>query len=41
MFKIHSDFLPDGDQPEAIDDLVSGLGKGLAHQVLLGVTGQR
>ncbi len=39
MFKIHSDFLPDGDQPEAIDDLVSGLGKGLAHQVLLGVTG--
>ena len=39
MFKLHSDFLPNGDQPEAIEDLVSGLGKGLAHQVLLGVTG--
>ncbi len=39
MFKIHSDFLPNGDQPQAIDDLVSGLDKGLAHQVLLGVTG--
>ena len=39
MFKIQSDFLPSGDQPQAIDDLVSGLGKGHAHQVLLGVTG--
>ena len=39
MFKLHSDFLPNGDQPQAIDDLLSGLDKGLAHQVLLGVTG--
>ena len=39
MFKIRSDFAPCGDQPQAIDDLVSGLGEGHAHQVLLGVTG--
>ena len=39
MFKIHSDFLPSGDQPQAIDEIVSGLDKGQAHQVLMGVTG--
>ncbi len=30
---------PAGDQPEAIRQLVSGIGDGLAHQTLLGVTG--
>ncbi len=39
MFKIHSDFLPSGDQPQAIDEIVSGLDRGQAHQVLMGVTG--
>ena len=34
-----SDFRPTGDQPQAIDKLVDGLGRGLRHQTLLGVTG--
>ncbi len=38
-FKIVSDFAPTGDQPKAIDQLVSGLNEGKTHQVLLGVTG--
>ena len=38
-FKIISDFKPTGDQPQAIEKLVSGLNHGLKHQVLLGVTG--
>ncbi len=38
-FSINSPFLPSGDQPTAIRGLVEGLGSGLAHQVLLGVTG--
>ena len=38
-FKIHSEFKPSGDQPEAIAGLVSGLNQDLEHQVLLGVTG--
>src|SRR3989344_552715 len=38
-FKISSKFKPAGDQPQAIADLVSGLKKGLRHNVLLGVTG--
>ncbi len=38
-FKLHSPFKPAGDQPAAIDALVSGIKNGLAHQVLLGVTG--
>jgi excinuclease ABC subunit B len=38
-FKIEADFEPAGDQPEAIARLVEGLGDGLAHQTLLGVTG--
>ena len=37
--KIHSKFKPMGDQPEAIDSLVTGLNKGLKGQTLLGVTG--
>lgn len=38
-FKLHSQFKPSGDQPEAIRQLVEGLGDGLLHQTLLGVTG--
>lgn len=37
--KLVSDYAPAGDQPAAIDQLVEGLEDGLAHQVLLGVTG--
>ena len=39
MFEIRSSLSPCGDQPEAIEDLVDGLEKGLDKQVLLGVTG--
>ncbi|RVU34974.1 excinuclease ABC subunit UvrB [Hwanghaeella grinnelliae] len=38
-FKIESDFEPAGDQPQAINELVDGLGAGERDQVLLGVTG--
>ena len=38
-FKLVSAYQPSGDQPEAIDTLCRGLEQGLAHQVLLGVTG--
>lgn len=38
-FKIHSDFKPTGDQPQAIKKLVDGINNGLKEQVLLGVTG--
>ncbi len=38
-FKLEADYEPAGDQPEAIERLVAGLGEGLAHQTLLGVTG--
>ena len=38
-FRIHSEFKPAGDQPQAIRDLVEGLRKGERDQVLLGVTG--
>ncbi|MDE6143585.1 MAG: excinuclease ABC subunit UvrB, partial [Muribaculaceae bacterium] len=38
-FKLTSDYMPTGDQPEAIAELVSGVNSGLAHQTLLGVTG--
>ena len=39
IFKLHSQFAPTGDQPEAIDGLVRGLERGDKEQVLLGVTG--
>ncbi len=39
QFKIVSDFQMTGDQPQAVDKLVEGLGKGYKHQTLLGVTG--
>ncbi len=38
-FKLHSQFKPTGDQPQAIDKLTKGLQLGLSDQVLLGVTG--
>src|SRR5262245_32902604 len=38
-FKLQSKFKPAGDQPKAVKALVEGLGKGLKHQTLLGVTG--
>ncbi|UCB42822.1 MAG: excinuclease ABC subunit UvrB [Dehalococcoidales bacterium] len=39
LFEIVSDFGMTGDQPQAVDDLVAGLGQGFKKQVLLGVTG--
>ncbi len=39
QFKIKSDMEPRGDQPKAIEALVTGLNDGLAAQTLLGVTG--
>ncbi len=38
-FKLHSEFKPAGNQPQAIQKLEEGLEDGLAHQTLLGVTG--
>jgi excinuclease ABC subunit B len=38
-FRLEAPFQPTGDQPQAIDKLVDGLGRGLRQQVLLGVTG--
>jgi excinuclease ABC subunit B len=38
-FKLISPFQPQGDQPEAIRQLVAGIESGEKHQVLLGVTG--
>ena len=39
QFNIVSDFLPKGDQPQAISKLTQGVERGDPHQVLLGVTG--
>lgn len=38
-FQLKSDFLPSGDQPEAIKTLIKSIKKGNEHSVLLGVTG--
>lgn len=38
-FRIQSDYSPSGDQPKAIQSLVSGLKKSMNKQTLLGVTG--
>ncbi len=38
-FHLHSDFSPQGDQVQAIDQLTEGVLSGKKHQVLLGVTG--
>ena len=39
MFKLKSSFVPMGDQPEAIKQLVDNINKGVKEQVLLGATG--
>lgn len=39
MFKIHSNYTPTGDQPEAIRELSENIKNGVKDQVLLGVTG--
>ena len=39
MFKLHSNFKPTGDQPEAIEYLSKGIQDGKKFQTLLGVTG--
>ena len=39
QFKIHSEFSPTGDQPQAIKELVKGIESNEKAQVLLGVTG--
>ncbi|PIY18974.1 excinuclease ABC subunit B, partial [Candidatus Desantisbacteria bacterium CG_4_10_14_3_um_filter_40_18] len=39
MFQLINPFLPSGDQPKAISQLVTGLNQGLKDQILLGVTG--
>lgn len=39
QFKLSSPFQPAGDQPQAIEKLVSGLQKNYPYQTLLGVTG--
>ena len=38
-FQLASDFQMTGDQPGAVERLVSGVEEGLVHQTLLGVTG--
>lgn len=38
-FKLQSPFPPAGDQPEAIEELVEGIGRGDKFQTLLGITG--
>ena len=39
MFKLHSEYKPTGDQPEAIEYLSNGIKQGKKYQTLLGVTG--
>jgi excinuclease ABC subunit B len=39
FFHLHTPFIPDGDQPTAIANLVQGIESGEKNQVLLGVTG--
>ena len=39
MFNLKSEYVPTGDQPQAIAELVDGINKGLKYQTLMGVTG--
>ena len=39
MFKLHSEYKPTGDQPQAIEELSNGIKEGKKFQTLLGVTG--
>lgn len=41
MFKLHSEYKPTGDQPQAIEYLSNGIKQGEKFQTLLGVTGSR
>ena len=41
MFKLHSEYKPTGDQPQAIEYLSNGIKQGKKYQTLLGVTGSR
>jgi excinuclease ABC subunit B len=41
MFKLHSEYTPTGDQPQAIEYLSNGIMEGKKFQTLLGVTGSR
>ena len=41
MFKLHSEYKPTGDQPQAIEYLSNGIKEGKKFQTLLGVTGSR
>src|SRR5438874_11291106 len=38
-FQVVSDFMPMGDQPQAIEKLAEGVREGYRHQALLGITG--
>ena len=39
LFRLHSEFAPTGDQPEAIRQLIEGIRRGDRFQTLLGITG--
>ena len=39
QFQIVSDFQPTGDQPQAVDQILDGIDRGMVHQSLVGVTG--
>ena len=39
LFKLHKEYEPTGDQPQAIEALVKGFQEGNQFQTLLGVTG--
>ena len=39
QFQIVSDFQPTGDQPQAVDQIIDGIDRGMVHQSLMGVTG--
>ena len=39
IFKLHSEYQPTGDQPQAIEKLVKGFKEGNQFETLLGVTG--
>lgn len=41
MFKLHLEYKPTGDQPNAIKYLSKGIEDGKKYQTLLGVTGSR
>ena len=38
-FELHSEYQPQGDQPEAIDAIIRSIEAGNRYQTLLGVTG--